>query len=135
MKFAAWYGIGVGCLVIVQWLFFILSGSVPELRSEPVRIAFHLAAEFLMAAALIASGAGALRGHKWARPLLLAALGMAIYSEIVSPGYFAQQGQWPLVGMFALLLAGALVSVAAVAREETRPDGVVGARQIRGWLA
>jgi phosphate/sulfate permease len=36
---------------------------------------------------------------------------MAIYSEINSPGYFAQRGQWALVGMFAALLVGAIWSV------------------------
>jgi hypothetical protein len=32
-------------------------------------------------------------------------------TAVVSPGYFAQQGQWPLVGMFAVLLALAVVSI------------------------
>jgi hypothetical protein len=36
---------------------------------------------------------------------------MAIYSEINSPGYFAQLGQWPLVVMFAVLLFCAAWSV------------------------
>jgi hypothetical protein len=38
---------------------------------------------------------------------LLLGLGMVIYSEIVSPGYFAQLDQWGPVAMFALLLFGA----------------------------
>jgi hypothetical protein len=41
---------------------------------------------------------------------------MLAYSAIVSPGYFAQQGQWIFVLMFAILLALALVSVLAVTR-------------------
>lgn len=111
MNFSAWYGIVVGTLVIVQWVFFILSGSVPELESEPLAIAFHLAAELAMAAALITGGLARLRGKRWGSKALSVALGMAIYSEITSPGYFAQLGQWPLVAMFALLLAGAVFSV------------------------
>jgi hypothetical protein len=35
---------------------------------------------------------------------------MLAYTAIVSPGYFAQQGQWPLVGMFAVILALDIVS-------------------------
>jgi len=41
----------------------------------------------------------------------LVGLGMVMYSEIVSPGYFAQLGQWPVVAMFAVLLFGATFSV------------------------
>jgi hypothetical protein len=37
------------------------------------------------------------------------------YSVIASPGYFAQQGQWLMVGMFALLLILTLVSVVKIA--------------------
>lgn len=40
-------------------------------------------------------------------PVLLLGLGMVMYSEIVSPGYFAQRGQWAFVAMFAVLLLGA----------------------------
>ena len=29
--------------------------------------------------------------------------GMVLYSVINSPGYFVQKGQWPMVGMFAIL--------------------------------
>lgn len=56
MKFAGWYGIVVGFLMVGQWLFFLATGQVPELQTEPVRIAFHLAGEFLTALGLIVSG-------------------------------------------------------------------------------
>jgi hypothetical protein len=111
MKFAAWYGIVVGVLMIVQWMITILTGGVPEFQTEPWRISFHLAAEFATAIALIASGTATLTGKPWGIPLLLAALGMVIYSEIASPGYFAQQGQWAFVVMFAVVLLGALLSL------------------------
>jgi len=41
---------------------------------------------------------------------------MLVYSVIVSPGYFAQQGQWGLVAMFAILLALAVISVLTITR-------------------
>ena len=44
-------------------------------------------------------------------------LGMVIYSEIVSPGYYAQHEQWAFVGMFAILLFGAVLSVMQLLRE------------------
>jgi hypothetical protein len=41
---------------------------------------------------------------------------MLTYSVIASPGYFAQQGQWALVAMFAVLLVLAIGCAVAVAR-------------------
>jgi hypothetical protein len=111
MKFPAWYGIVVGILMIVQWIFSILSGGVPEFQTEPWRIGFHLAAEFATAVLLILGGIAVLRSLTWGSTVLLIGLGMVIYSEIVSSGYFAQLGQLPMVGMFVLLLGGAIWSV------------------------
>jgi hypothetical protein len=111
MRFTAWYAILVGILMTGQWSFFLASGSVPEVQSEPIRLAFHLAAEFLTAISLIVAGWAALRAKRWSRTFMLAALGMLVYTVVISPGYFAQQGQWPLVGMFAILLVLTLVSI------------------------
>ncbi len=44
----------------------------------------------------------------------LLAAGMLLYSVIVSPGYFAQQEQWGLVGMFAIVLIFTLTSIVRV---------------------
>jgi hypothetical protein len=121
MKFPAWYGIVVGFLMIAQWTFSILSGGVPEFETEPWRIAFHLAAEFSTALLLIVGGVAALKSVTWARQVLLLGLGMVVYSEIVSPGYFAQLGQWPPVAMFALLLFGAAWSaMLLLAKDKSR---------------
>ena len=116
MKYSGVFSIVVGLLMIGQWGFFLAVGAVPELRTEPLRIALHLAAEFLTAACLVMGGVAALRGAGWARWFSLVAAGMLAYTVVVSPGYFAQQGQWPLVGMFALLLALDLVNIAKLAR-------------------
>ncbi len=111
MTFAAGYAIIVGVLMFGQWAFFLAAKQVPELKTEPVRISFHLAAEFLAAAALMTSGAGLLVQAAWALQLYPVAVGMLIYTVIVSPGYFAQKRAWPLVGMFAVLLILALISL------------------------
>jgi hypothetical protein len=114
MKFSTWYGIVVGVLMLSQWVFLIATGAVPEFHSAPWSIGFHLAAELLTALGLILSGAAVLKSKTWGPKALLVALGMLIYSLIASPGYFAQQGAWTLVGMFAILLAGALAATLAV---------------------
>jgi hypothetical protein len=114
MRFVGWFSFIVGVMMFAQWAFFLLTGQVPELQTEPYRIWFHLAAEAAAALALIVSGVGLLRRLTWARPVMLVALGMLIYTVIQSPGYFAQQGVWALVGMFAVLLVLALFSVRRV---------------------
>jgi hypothetical protein len=111
MKFPAWYGILVGFLMIAQWAFSILAGGVPEFQNAPWEIAFHLAAEFSTAVALIIGGMAGLKSVTWSRQILLLGLGMVIYSEIVSSGYFAQLDQWAFVLMFAVLFLGAVWSV------------------------
>jgi len=116
MKFAGIFSIVVGALMLAQWAFFIAAGQVPELQTEPYRIGFHLTAEAATALALIVSGIGLLNRRAWGRTLSLVALGMLIYTAIVSPGYFAQQGVWPLVGMFAVLLVLTLVSLRRLVR-------------------
>jgi hypothetical protein len=114
MIFAAIYAIVVGAGMIGQWLFFLATGQVPELVTEPLRIRFHLAAEFATALALLAGGLALLTGQAWGRWFYLLAMGMLLYTVIVSPGYFAQKGQWAFVGMFAVVLLLALVSIALV---------------------
>jgi hypothetical protein len=112
MTFAAVFAIIVGAGMFGQWLFFYVTGQIVELKTEPVRIGFHLAGECLTAVALIVGGAGLLLDLSWSRSLLLLAMGMLFYTAVVSPGYFAQKGQWPLVVMFAVLLLLALVATA-----------------------
>jgi hypothetical protein len=104
MRFVAWYSILVGVFMLAQWGFTLGTGQAPEVNSEPIRLAFHLVAEFATAAMLILSGIGLLRRTPWAGLLSAVALGMLLYTVIVSPGYFAQQGQWAPVAMFAILL-------------------------------
>jgi hypothetical protein len=123
MKFSAWYGILVGSLMIAQWTFSILSGGVPEFQTEPWRIAFHLVAETATALILIIGGITTLKSIVWAKQILLVGLGMVMYSEIVSPGYYAQLGQWVFVLMFVILLLGAVVSVMQVLSENPARRG------------
>lgn len=104
MNLSAWFSVIVGILIIAQWAFFLAAGAVPELQTEPWRISFHLTAELVTAACLIVAGLALFQGKSWAKCLALFAAGMLAYTVIASPGYFAQQGQWPFVGMFAILL-------------------------------
>jgi hypothetical protein len=59
-----------------------------------------------------------LKSIDWGKPVLFIGLGMVIYSEMVSPGYFAQLGQWPLVALFAVLLFGGTFSAMILLKQE-----------------
>ncbi len=100
----AYYCIAVGALMGIQWLFFLATGNVPELETEPLAIGFHLVAELATAVALILAGIGLLRRASRALPVTLLALGMLLYTVINSAGYFAEQGVWVMVSMFGVLL-------------------------------
>jgi hypothetical protein len=106
----------IGVLMIGQWSVSLAAGQVPEVSTEPIRLGFHLAAEFTTALALSVSGWALLAGRLWGRDLGLVALGILVYSLIVSPGYFAQQGQWAPVMMFAVLLIASLVCIRTLLR-------------------
>lgn len=110
MRFSAWYGIVVGFLMIGWWMYSFILGTVEGMQSAPWELVFRLAAEMMTALALIVGGARSLKSISGGRRLLLCALGMAIYSEIASAGYYAERGGWKPVGLFAILLAGALAA-------------------------
>ncbi|HUV15599.1 MAG TPA: hypothetical protein VMW28_03435 [Pelolinea sp.] len=114
MKFAAVFSIIVGMGMNGQWLMSYLTRQIPELKSEPIRIAFHIAAEMATALMLLIGGITLLSGMPFAREIYLVATGMLFYTAIVSPGYFAQKGVWTWVGIFAVLIIMAIAGVTAV---------------------
>jgi len=97
-SYEIWYGNTVGGLILFQWVFLLGMNSVPELKTAPWEIGAHLSAELLVALVLIIQGITALKSIRWGARVLFVALGIAVYSEITSPGYFAQLGQWALLG-------------------------------------
>jgi hypothetical protein len=115
MKFAGIFALAVGLLMIGQWAANLATNGVPELATAPLSIGFHLAAEILTALALILAGLAILKKKAWGRTLFLVAGGMALYSIINSPGYFAQKGQWPMVALFGGLFIGAVFALMAAA--------------------
>jgi len=103
-KTVATYSLVVGVMMVAMWSVFAVTGQIPELDTSPKEIAFHLAAEFLTAFALIAGGLGLALRRSWGYATNLVALGMLAYTVIVSPGYYAQTGDYAFVGMFAVLM-------------------------------
>jgi hypothetical protein len=114
MTFAAIFSILVGTGMIVQWAMSYLTKQIPEVKTEPIRISFHIAAEMITALCLLTSGIALLVGVPWAIPCFLVAMGMLFYTSVVSPGYFAEQGQWGWLVMFSLIILLGVISVILV---------------------
>lgn len=101
-RFAGWFGIAMGIGMIGMWSMFFATDQVPEVVTAPVALSFHLAAEGLTAFLLLTSGIGLLLEAQVAPQSYRVAVGMLLYTVIVSAGYFAQLGQWPFVAMFGV---------------------------------
>jgi hypothetical protein len=65
---------------------------------------------------------GLLVRKQWSSGLFFFSSGMLVYTSMVSPGYFAQKGQWPFVLFFGVILAFTGAAVGAVVRGADRPN-------------
>jgi hypothetical protein len=65
MKFASIYSIIIGTGMIGQWMMSYFTKQIPELKTEPTRIWFHIAAELTTAICLLVSGIGLLITANW----------------------------------------------------------------------
>lgn len=110
-RFAGWFGVVVGTCIAGMWIVFFASSAVPEVRTAPIALGFHLAAEALTAFTLVTSGVGLLLGTAAARQSYRVGIGMLLYTSIVSAGYFAQRGEWAFLGMFAVIVVLALFAL------------------------
>jgi peptidoglycan/LPS O-acetylase OafA/YrhL len=116
------FAIVVGVAMVAQWTVSFAAGEVPEVDTRPVELAFHLAAEALTAALLVAAGVALLRRVSWASWLYAVAVGMLAYTAIVSPGYFIQEGQAAFLAMFGAVLLLAVLCLIAVVRGGAEED-------------
>lgn len=108
-RIALIYSIAVGALMIVMWSFFIVTGQVPEFQTNPYAISLHLFDEFTTAILLIVGGIGLIKRSKWALHIHLISIGMLIYTVVVSPGYYLDQGQIYIPILFGILLVIAII--------------------------
>lgn len=91
-KTLAIYSIIVGLAVLGIWIVQLLTGQATELETAPIEIALAIPADWLTAIMLLVAGAGLLSQRSWADRLYLFALGMLVYSVVISTGYFGQLG-------------------------------------------
>jgi hypothetical protein len=120
------YSAIIGFFMLSFWAALLLTDQVPP-EQMPWAIAFHLAGELLTAILLIVSSLGLLMEKGWTRILSPFALGMLLYTVIVSPGYYAQIGNTPMVIMFIILIAltvAALVGTFKVSTKNSQKQAI-----------
>jgi hypothetical protein len=105
------YAIIVGIGIIGLWIMMYRTKQIPELKTEPIAIRFHLIAEITMGLLCLVSGVLLLLGVSWSPYLYIMAMGLVIYAVINSAGYYGQNKQWSFVTMFGVIL---IVSVSLV---------------------
>jgi len=108
--------------MIVMWVVMLLSGSVTELRDGSVEIYLHLVAEFATSIVLIVGGALVLMRRWPGNSVLLVGLGMLTYTVVVSPGYYADLGEFAFIVMFAVLFVLTVAAIVVTLRG-ARPRG------------
>ncbi len=104
MKKASYiYGIAVGFSMIGMWVMMLTTGQVPELLTEPVRIAAHIASELFTAFILVIGGILSLRRIRVGERVHIFSLGMLFYSVLNAAGYFMELGDYAMTIMFLCL--------------------------------
>ena len=98
------YAIVIGIGILGLWTMLLLTKQVPELKTEPVAIAFHITAEIIMGILSLVSGIFLLIGLSWAPYFFILAMGLVIYAVINAAGYYGQRKQWSFVIMFGIIL-------------------------------
>ena len=123
-RLAAFFAIFVGISIIGVWTMLYITGSIPELNTEPIRIVMHMVAEITTGIILILGAYGLLNNKKWGYNTYLISMGMLIYTLIVSPGYYAEKGNYLFVGIFIIMafLAIMLIIVSLIKKQDFTPN-------------
>lgn len=121
-KMASIYSFFMGISMIAMWSIFYVTNSIPEIQTKPIELGMHIAAEFLTAILLIAGAIGLFSNKNWGLKVYLLSMGMLLYTLIMSPGYFFQQGQIPFVVMFIvfIVLAVAFIILSIVEKVDSK---------------
>jgi hypothetical protein len=96
-----WYAVVVGLLMTGWWSVELRAGALDRPDRTRAELRLHLVAEFLTAALLVVGGTVLLATD--GTGVVLAALGMLLYTVIQSPGYFLARGERAPVVLFAVL--------------------------------
>ncbi|MGA1793417.1 MAG: hypothetical protein ACMUHM_05655 [Thermoplasmatota archaeon] len=123
-KAASVYSVLVGISMLALWILLISTSSVEEFDTRPIEIVLHIAAESITGILLLTGGLMMWRAYRLRYPIYFMSLGMLFYTSIVSPGYYADKGEWPVVAAFgAILLAGIALTVLLLFKNPKNTEG------------
>lgn len=118
MTAGLWYlvvfSLVIGAVIPAFWILAVGRGEVPEIAEGKKEIWFHIAAEVTTGLVLIVGGVAtwATNGSPWTEPVCYLGLGLLTYTAMVSPGYYVDRKEWPMVAMFGVVWFGTLAAVA-----------------------
>jgi len=107
MCFGDWYlaivPILIGAGMLGFWAVAVATRRVPEIEAGGIEIWFHIVAEVITGVVLIAGGVAVLSDGDALFAIVLSSLslGMLTYTLIVSPGYYVERRNRPLILVFA----------------------------------
>ena len=81
------YSLIIGVGIIGLWLMLIFTRQIPEIKTEPIAIGFHIVVESIMGILSVLSGIILLLDLTWGALLFILASGLVIYAVINSSGY------------------------------------------------
>lgn len=109
--FLAVVTIGTGVMLILFWSIVVASGRLGRLAGARRDFGWHLAAEYVTGALLIAGGIGIATEASWGTAAAGIGLGALVYAIVESPGHYLTTGLRPI----AVLLGGTWVVVVPAA--------------------
>lgn len=110
-KAAAIYGIVVGISIILLWTMLLATGQVTELKTEPIRILFHIISELITAIFLVFGGILLIKKVKIGKYIHFISLGMLFYSVLNAEGYYIQFGDVAMTVMFTCLTVATTIFI------------------------
>lgn len=117
MKKARVISVSIGSLIMIQWVFFIITRNVPEFQTAPISISFHIFIEVVTALVLISIYFILKEPCGWKVNFAVFGQGMLAYTAVNSAGYFAQSGQWIFIIMFLIILTLAITNVVWITKD------------------
>ena len=105
------YSLIIGIGIIGLWMMLVISKQVPEIKTEPIAIGFHIIIENIMGILSLISGVILFIDLACGSLLFILSSGLVIYAVINSAGYYGQKKQWPFVGMFGVILIATSILV------------------------
>lgn len=99
-RVVGYYLVSLFIVVCGYWIATLSGGGVDEGRFE---IGFHVFSEILMAVLCLIGGLLLIRKHRLGAIVASIGMGMVLYSVLNAAGYFGEQQEWGMVGMFLTL--------------------------------